>query len=328
MDDSSEMNADPRPVKAAPVGDSEPTKARPAPRRAFLWTYLGYAAALVLFFHRALLALFSHALNSELHSHILLIPFITGYLLHIRKKELPVEFSPSPGWALLPFAAGVIAWVAERHWPADYPPLSHSDGLSFLALSFVCFLMAGGFCFLGRKWMGAAAFPAAFLLFMVPLPDRVVDALETASTLASAEAADWFFGFAGVPVLRDGVIFQLPSIVIKVAQECSGIRSSLVLFITALIAAQLFLRSPWRRAILVAFVIPLGIVRNGFRILVIGWLCVEVGPQMIHSAIHTRGGPVFFALSLIPLFLLLWWLRKGESRTPTSGTRKDSRSDH
>jgi hypothetical protein len=48
---------------------------------------------------------------------------------------------------------------------------------------------------------------------------------------------------------------------------------------------------------------------------VIGLLCVNVGPQMIHSIIHRRGGPVFFVLSLIPLLLLLWWLRRGEIRT-------------
>jgi len=64
---------------------------------------------------------------------------------------------------------------------------------------------------------------------------------------------------------------------------------------------------------LVAVVIPLGILRNGFRIFVIGALCVHFGPQMINSPIHRRGGPLFFALSLIPLFLLLWWLRRGDT---------------
>ena len=111
-------------------------------------------------------------------------------------------------------------------------------------------------------------------------------------------------------VLRDGTVFQLPGIVIRVAQECSGIRSSWVLFVTSILASHLFLKSPWRRALLVAFVIPLGILRNGFRIVVIGLLCVHVGPEMIHSIIHRRGGPFFFALSLIPLFLVLWWLRR------------------
>jgi exosortase/archaeosortase family protein len=55
-------------------------------------------------------------------------------------------------------------------------------------------------------------------------------------------------------------------------------------------------------------------LRNGFRIMMIGLLCVNVGPEMIHSLIHRRGGPLFFALSLIPFLLALWWLRRGEVR--------------
>ena len=114
--------------------------------------------------------------------------------------------------------------------------------------------------------------------------------------------------------MRQGTVFELPGIVLQVAQECSGIRSSWVLFITSLLASHLFLRTRWRKIVLVAFVIPLGILRNGFRILVIGLLCVHVGPYMIDSPIHHQGGPLFFALSLVPLFLLLWWLRRQEQR--------------
>jgi len=149
---------------------------------------------------------------------------------------------------------------------------------------------------------------------MVPMPDAMADALETASKYASAEVANVLFHLSGTPILRAGLVFQLPNITIEVAQECSGIRSSWVLLMTSILAANLFLKTPWKRIVLVAFIIPLAILRNGFRILVIGLLCVNIGPQMIHSVIHRRGGPVFFALSLIPLFVLLWWLRKGETR--------------
>jgi len=62
----------------------------------------------------------------------------------------------------------------------------------------------------------------------------------------------------------------------------------------------------------VVAVIPLGLLRNGFRILVISLLCVHIGPEMINSLIHRRGGPIFFVASLIPLFVVLWWLRHGE----------------
>jgi hypothetical protein len=57
----------------------------------------------------------------------------------------------------------------------------------------------------------------------------------------------------------------------------------------------------------------LAILRNGFRVFVIGELCVHVSPSMIDSPIHRKGGPIFFALSLIPFFLFLVLLRKLDS---------------
>jgi len=147
----------------------------------------------------------------------------------------------------------------------------------------------------------------------VEMRDKVMENLPAAGIVIKAAAvAD--FHLSNVPFLRAGAVFQLPNITIEVAQECSGIRSSWVLLMTSILAANLFLKTPWRRFALVAFIIPLAILRNGFRILVIALLCVNIGPQMIHSVIHRRGGPIFFALSLIPLFALLWWLRKGETR--------------
>ena len=88
-----------------------------------------------------------------------------------------------------------------------------------------------------------------------------------------------------------------------------------ILVASSILAANLFLNTTWRRLALIAIIIPLGILRNGFRILVIGLLCVHVGPQMIHSLIHRRGGPLFFVVSLVPLLLVLWLLRKGDEQT-------------
>jgi exosortase len=162
--------------------------------------------------------------------------------------------------------------------------------------------------------MRKLGFPFGFLLFMVPLPDGVVAHLEHGSKVASAEAADWWFALAGLPVLREGVTFHIPGIVLAVADECSGIRSSWVLLITAVLAGELFLVSLWWKWLLAGLVIPLGILRNGFRIMVIGVLCAEYGPEMIHSVVHRRGGPFFFGLSLAVLLLLAWIFRGLERR--------------
>jgi len=238
------------------------------------------------------------------------VPLISGYLLHIWRGRLTAYRSSIAGTVALG-GIGIAALAAGIEYRGS---LSVNDELALMALAYVSLVAAGGFLFLGSKWMGARAFPVAFLIFMVPLPDAAVNWLEKASTLASAEAAAMFFNCLGTPLVRHGTVFELPGIVLRVGQECSGIRSSWVLFITGLLASHLFLRTRWRRVALVAFLIPLGILRNGFRIFVIGMLCVHIGPWMIDSTLHRQGGPLFFALSLVPLFLLLWWLRRQERR--------------
>jgi len=128
----------------------------------------------------------------------------------------------------------------------------------------------------------------------------------------SAEAAYWLMSMAGIPLIRDSVNFRLPNINLQVAQECSGYNSTFALFMVSTVAGYLFLKSHSKRAILSLAVIPLAILRNGFRVSTLAALCVYVDPELIDSYIHHKGGPIFFALSLIPFFGILWALRKSE----------------
>src|SRR5216683_437425 len=290
------------------TGTFRPESSGNLPSQVRLIGFIGFAILLAAAFGKPLVALFVHVANSNLHSYILLVPFVWGYLVYIRRNQPRAEYSSSPGWAAAPLVMGLAALGAAE----SITTLSRNDFLTLIALSFVSLLTAGGFLVLGRTWMSDMVFPFSFLIFLLPMPDAMANALETASKLASTEAANLFFNMTNTPTLRDGTIFHLPNITIEVAQECSGIRSSWVLFITSLLAANLFLKSPWRRVALVAAVIPLGIIRNGFRVWVIGTLCIRFGPQMLHSVIHRSGGPAFFVLSLIPLLLMLLWLHQGE----------------
>jgi len=281
-----------------------------------LWSGVCFAIVLLTAFAQPLLLLVNYAAVSELYSYILLVPLVSAYLLYLRRDQLPKNYVIDLPLAIVSLAAG-LGVLVFTYWLDFFGRVPATNvRLVLLTLSFLCCLAAGGFFFFGRDWMRSAAFPLVYLIFIVPMPDAMRDALETASKSAAAEVANLLFHLSGTPFLRAGAIFQLPNITIEVAQECSGIRSSWVLFMTSILAANLFLNTRWRRFALVAFVIPLGILRNGFRILVIGLLCVNEGPQMIHSLIHRRGGPVFFMLSLIPFFLVLWFLRRGDVRTP------------
>src|SRR5438105_2479458 len=339
-----------------------------------------FALLLCVCFCVPLYRLVGMSLQSSLYSHVLLVPFITFYLIWIRRSEIltgrasgagvppanlplftgagvppaaahaprrgdeadpstpsqaeagraAISSQPRPGklqtvWVALLFLAGIALLLCywSARWRGWQPAVA--DYLSLTIFSFVCLLVAGALFFLGSGFMRAIAFPVTMLIFMVPFPVFVKNGIEFFFQHTSADAASALFTVSGSPFFREGLLFHLPGIDIVVAEECSGIRSSLVLFITGLLAANLFLRSPWKRAALVLFVIPLGIVRNGFRIFTIGMLCVHIGPHMIHSPIHRRGGPIFFLLSLIPFFIILLLLRKSERQIhspPSAGVTR------
>jgi len=190
---------------------------------------------------------------------------------------------------------------------------AQTDYLAVMMLAFLLFFFGVCLGLLGGKNLRIMAFPAGLLIFMVPFPVVVERGIEGFLQHASAEASYLLLKLSGTTMFREGTLFVLPGITLEVAPECSGIRSSLVLFITSLLAGYLFLRGGWGRMALAVAVIALGILRNAVRIFVLAQLCIHINPDMIHSDLHRRGGPVFFVVSLVPLFLLLFWLRRREA---------------
>jgi exosortase C (VPDSG-CTERM-specific) len=289
--------------RAANFGPAAP--AAPASVRKFAIAL----AVLTGLFAKVLFELTRFAVNSDTFSHIILIPPIAAYIASLRWKSITSQLERSTSLALIPAGIGgllaIVGWLWTR---------SVEVQLCLFTLSFVLFVFAIALCFLGVAAVRQLAFPLTLLLFMVPLPPVVMGAVEVFFQHASAMAAAAMMKLSGLPVMQDGLFFYLPGFAVQVAQECSGIRSTLVLFITSLVTGYLLLRKPGNRAILVLSIIPLAILRNGFRIFCLAWLSVEVNPDILHSALHRQGGPIFFALSLIPLFMLLLLLRKLEKR--------------
>jgi exosortase C (VPDSG-CTERM-specific) len=252
------------------------------------------------------------ASGTELYSHIFLIPAVTVYLLWIKRARLRALINPSPMLAGVAFALGfaVLAgyWLAGHNgWRPD--PV---DYLSVTISSFLLMVLGTVALVFGGKVLREGMFAFAFLVFIIPLPSAVTHAIEKFFQHTSAEASYLLFKALGTPVFQQGLSFSLPGLRITVAEECSGIRSSFVLFITSLLAGHLFLRRPWKRAVLTLAVIPLGIIRNAIRIVSISLLTIHVDSNIINGPLHHRGGPLFFLLSLVPFFLFLWYLRKGE----------------
>ncbi len=287
-----------------------------------------FTVALVLLssaFWQVLVELLSASRRDDLFSHIPFVP-VVSLILARRSQEAMGTRQASPLLAAIVGGLGIFLLAAAWWWGKSAGNASPLDVLSLQTAALLCAVLAAGLGFLGREAVRQAGFAWAFLLFMIPLPPGPEDWLAGFLQHGSAIAAGWFFELSGIPFRKEDLLFHLPGITLRVAPECSGIRSTLILFMTSLVAGQIMLERKWQRLLLAALVIPLGIARNAFRIAFLGWLCVRYGPEMIHSAIHRQGGPVFFALSILPLVGIVLLLRR-RSVHYFKSTRRSRSSD-
>ncbi|HWD18131.1 MAG TPA: exosortase/archaeosortase family protein [Verrucomicrobiae bacterium] len=270
-----------------------------------------FAVLLALCFAVPLWQLIRFSLHSAFFSYVPLVPFISGYLLRVNRSKIPAPASPNALGMALSAALG-LGFLGWNLYLAHAGGLETTAHLALTTASFLFFLLASAFYFFGSNVLASMAFPIAFLIFFIPPPQFLLDPVVSFFQHTSAWAAVTMIGIF-TPVISDGLEMRVPGITLMVAPECSGIHSTMVLLMTSLLAGYMFLRSGWRRAVLVLIVAPLAILRNGFRIFVIAELCVHIGPHMIDSPIHRHGGPIFFMLSLVPFFILLFWLCRQES---------------
>jgi exosortase len=277
--------------------------------------FVGMVILSVIIFWRTFQALVLFSLDRESTSHILLIPLVSIYLLWSERSRIFQVVRPSPvaGGAIVLAAIALYLFIAGHS--SIQEPEQFLPGVTLA----IVLLWLGGFllCYGFAAWR-RASFSLLFLLLMVPLPPALLERCIYSLQQGSTEIAYLLFKAVGVPVLRQGFILAVPGVTIEVAQECSGIRSSVALFITCLLAAHLFLRTKWRMLVFVLLALPLAIIKNGIRITTLTLLSVYVDPGFLTGRLHHEGGFVFFLLALAILFPALLWLQKSERNTKPS----------
>jgi exosortase len=271
--------------------------------------FLFFSLMVITFFYGPFSELMSLSFKSELYSHIVLIPMVSGFFIYSRRKVLFSEVSTSyfPGAAIIAF--GIILYVIGRDQAAG---LTQNDYLALMIFSAVMIWIGGWVLLYGVRSFRVAAFPLLFLFFLTPIPGHVVETFICLLQAGSAEITHLFFRLAGVPVLREGFTFHLSGLSIGVAKECSGIRSSIALLITSIIAGQFYLHSNWKRLILVLSIFPVTVFKNGLRIVTLSLLGAYVDPRILGSELHKSGGIPFFIVALLLLAPVLWILKRTE----------------
>ena len=272
------------------------------------WAF-AYCALVVAGNLPTLRALFEFSNQNATASYVLLIPLVTLVLVY---QERDTIFSDVRiDWpAALPFIVAGAALMVAGFWGQP----SMAADLTLRVAAIVLLWIGGFLLFYGQAAARRASFPLVFLLFTIPIPARLLDAGVQVLKHGSTEAVSALFALTGQVYRRDGFVFSLPGVVIEVADECSGIRSSIGLLLTSLLASHVFLRNAWTKSVLILSVLPLAILKNAIRIVSLTLLSIHVDPGFLSGQLHHEGGIVFFALTLAMAFPILVLLRSLEVR--------------
>lgn len=251
----------------------------------------------IALFWTPLSALARLSLNDGNYSYIVAIPLISCGLFYVKRAEIFSQRQQhgAIGWVVLLLAVTMYALASNR--------------LFLQALAIVLVWVAIFTLCYGTLALRSAAFPLGFLAFMIPIPQVVLNSIVGVLQSGSADLTAVLFRTLGIPSFRQGFRFLLPGIEIEIANECSGIRSTLSLCIASVLAGNILLRYNSRRILFILAAIPIAILKNAVRIVTLSYLGIYVDPAFLTGKLHHQyGGLVFSFLSLalfIPLLLLL-----------------------
>ena len=286
-----------------------------APNRYF---GLLFTASLLIWGH-VLSTTFRLALRNDAYTHILLIVPVSATLLLLERKNRPWKPAPGirAGSALLLLAAllgiGGLRWGGVDIFTGDVR-------LAIEMLAAVVWWIGSFLLCFGGQILRRALFPLLFLLWLVPLPESVVRDVIELLQQGTAFCAKELFTVIGVPVTQNGTTISIPGLTVRVAEECSSIRSSMVLIVTSMVMSHLLLRSFWGRSSVIVAAIPLSVAKNGLRVFTLAALGAYVNPAILNGPLHHQGGPLFLAFALAMIVGLIAVIGRVERRgTPLVG---------
>lgn len=245
--------------------------------------------------------------NNDAHGHGPLILGVCLWLLwHDRHHILEGEPQPdvASGFALL--ALGLLVHVA-----------GHSQSINMfttLAQPIVfaaCLLLLHGWQALRRAW-----FPLFFMLFMIPLPEVVVQAITMPLKQAVSVVTEWLLYHAGYPIARSGVTLSIGQYQLLVADACSGMNSLLTLESLGLLYMRLMnYQSKARNTLLAIAIVPTSFLANVTRVIILVLVTYYFGDEVGQGFVHGFSGLVLFTVSLVSIYFIdkvlgLWFTKQ------------------
>lgn len=230
--------------------------------------------------------------DSSTYNHVLLIPYILGWLLSLRWREVG-RLEPQ-GWrpGLVLFGGAGFIWL-----------LGSFAGLSIASqLGVVLMAQASVLTLLGLRVSVAMLFPLAYMLFLVPAGDELIPALQTITAQITMVLLD----ATNVPAHIEGVFITTPGGYFEVAEACSGVKFLIAMIAYGALVANVCFRAWPRRIAFMALSAILPILANGVRAWGTIFIAEHRGIEFASGFDHIFYGWIFFALVMALVMAIAW----------------------
>lgn len=166
--------------------------------------------------------------------------------------------------------------------------------------SLIPFLAGIGLLSFGSKAVRVQWLPLFFMLFMIPLPNAIVDLLTMPMKIFVSYCVEHILYWLDYPIARTGVILQLGQYKLLVANACAGLHTLLTLEAMGLLYLSLVQRdSFFRNTTLVILIIPISLTANVIRVLVLSLVTYHFGDEAGQGYLHNFAGMVLFVSALL-----------------------------
>lgn len=229
------------------------------------------------------------------------------------------------GYVILPISLWLI-WRRRENFSL-YPPQPWPPALALLAVlgagwlaaqlgevqvvsqyTFVAMFPVAALALFGPRLAGSLAFPLLFLLFAVPFGEIFVAPL----IQFTADFTVWAVRATGIPVLRSGTRFELPTGNWSVVEACSGVRYLISSVTLGCLYAYLTYRSLARRLLFIGLSVIVPVIANGLRAYMIVMIGHLSGMELATGVDHIVYGWLFFGLVMFVMFWIGSFWREDE----------------
>lgn len=237
---------------------------------------------------------------SSYYSHGYFVPFIVAFLIWRERRCFKEMKFNSSTLGIVLFSVGAFIQIASA-----FMRIYFTSGFSFVLV-----LLGIIFSIFGREVGKKLLFPILFLTAMIPMPLAAIAALSLKLKLFAAACAMGIIKLVGIPAVQEGSKIFFSNCSIVVADICSGLKSLIALISFGALFAYLSSLLNYTKPILFIASIPVALIANIIRILIICMVANKWGSEIATGIVHDITGMLIFVIAFVLLFSLGSSLRR------------------